>query len=122
MKTVTIPEGMNPFVVYSNGVKYVYSPGETVEVPDGVAIEIEEYRDAQNKKPGAVDAPFDDVVHIGAEAPTDDAVLWVDTDEEGGNVVTTEAPITTADNGKFLRVVDGKWVAVALETAEGASF
>ncbi len=63
-----------------------------------------------------------DVVHIGAEAPTDNAALWVDTDEEGVNVVTTETPITTADNGKFLRVVDGKWAAVALENAEGASF
>ena len=30
--------------------------------------------------------------------------------------------VTADDNGKFLRVVDGKWAAVALESAEGGSF
>lgn len=30
--------------------------------------------------------------------------------------------VTADDNGKFLRVVDGKWVAVALESAEGGSY
>lgn len=43
-KIVTIPtDGGNPFVVILGGVKYVYKPGETVEVPDGVALEIEEW-------------------------------------------------------------------------------
>ncbi|MGM9642338.1 MAG: polysaccharide deacetylase family protein [Eubacteriales bacterium] len=44
-KTVTIPnDGTNPFVVMHNGVKYTYEPGATVTVPDGVALEIEEYK------------------------------------------------------------------------------
>lgn len=30
--------------------------------------------------------------------------------------------VTADDNGKFLRVVNGAWVAVALESAEGGSF
>lgn len=30
--------------------------------------------------------------------------------------------VTTSDNGKFLRVVNGAWAAVALESAEGGSF
>ena len=30
--------------------------------------------------------------------------------------------VTTSDNGKFLRVVNGAWAAVALENAEGGSF
>lgn len=30
--------------------------------------------------------------------------------------------VTTEDNGKFLRVVDGAWAAVAVDSAEGASF
>lgn len=30
--------------------------------------------------------------------------------------------VTTADNGKFLRVVDGVWRAVRVESAEGSSF
>lgn len=58
-KTVTIPtDGMNPFVVISNGVKYVYTPGETVTVPDGVALEIEEYKRWRDKYYGITPAPF----------------------------------------------------------------
>lgn len=58
-KTVTIPtDGMNPFVVMHNGVKYVYTPGETVEVPDGVALEIEEYKRWREKHPGENVPPF----------------------------------------------------------------
>ena len=30
--------------------------------------------------------------------------------------------VTEADNGKFLRVTDGAWAAVSVESAEGASF
>lgn len=31
-------------------------------------------------------------------------------------------PVTTADNGKFLRVVDGQWAAEAVANAKGVSF
>lgn len=49
-KTVTIPaDGMNPFVVMHNGVKYTFTPGETVTVSDGVALEIEEYKRWRSK-------------------------------------------------------------------------
>lgn len=59
-KTVTIPtDGMNPFVVIFNGVKYVYTPGETVEVPDGVALEIEEYKRWREKHAGENVPPFE---------------------------------------------------------------
>lgn len=58
-KTVTIPtDGMNPFVVIHNGVKYVYTPGETVTVPDGVALEIEEYKRWRDKYYGITPKPF----------------------------------------------------------------
>ena len=30
--------------------------------------------------------------------------------------------VTTSDNGKFMRVVNGAWAAVALESAEGGNF
>lgn len=41
------------------------------------------------------------------------------TNTEGGVVVYSEGsdrlpPVTSADNGKFMRVVNGKWAAVAL--------
>jgi len=58
-KKVTIPtDGGNPFVVILGGVKYVYKPGETVDVPDGVALEIEEWKRWKNKYHGAVQPPF----------------------------------------------------------------
>lgn len=36
---------------------------------------------------------------------------------DGGNV-----PVTEADNGKFMRVVDGAWAAVSVPNAEGGGF
>lgn len=59
-KTVTIPtDGMNPFVVMHNGIKYTYTPGETVTVPDGVALEIEEYKRWREKYYGTTHLPFE---------------------------------------------------------------
>ena len=56
-KKVTIPnDGMKPFVVMHNGEKYVYAPGQTVDVPDGVALEIEEYK--RKKLHGEAIPPF----------------------------------------------------------------
>lgn len=40
-----------------------------------------------------------------------------------GAVTVHEVPtVTTSDNGKFLRVVNGAWVAVAIANANGGSF
>ena len=40
-----------------------------------------------------------------------------------GAVTIAALPVvTTADNGKFLRVVDGAWTAVAIANANGGSF
>lgn len=58
-KIVTIPtDGGNPFVVILGGIKYVYKPGETVEVPDGVALEIEEWERWHEKYYGDNVPPF----------------------------------------------------------------
>ena len=42
MKTITIPEYKNPFVVVINNKVYQYKGGETIEVPDEVAEAIED--------------------------------------------------------------------------------
>ena len=40
-----------------------------------------------------------------------------------GAVTVHEVPaVTTADNGKFLRVVNGAWAVVAIDNASGVSF
>ena len=42
MKTITIPEYKNPFIVVINNNVYQYKGGETIEVPDDVAEAIED--------------------------------------------------------------------------------
>ena len=40
-----------------------------------------------------------------------------------GDVTIYEVPsVTTSDNGKFLRVVNGTWAAAAIDNASGVSF
>ena len=42
---------------------------------------------------------------------------------ETGAITIREVPaVTTADNGKFLRVVNGAWAAVTISDANGVSF
>ena len=42
MKTISIPEYNNPFVVNINNKEYIYKAGATIEVPDDVAEAIED--------------------------------------------------------------------------------
>lgn len=92
-KIVTIPQGMNPFVVIFNGDEYVYEPGTTVRVPDGVAIEIEEYIENQNKKASAAQPPFNtggnDGVGIASVIQSHKSA-----EDEGNNIV-----LVTLTNG-----------------------
>ena len=54
-------------------------------------------------------------------APGDSTVTSVN--GQTGAVTVHEVPAVTAtDNGKFLRVVNGAWVAVAIANANGGSF
>ena len=45
------------------------------------------------------------------------------TDGQAQDLIQKVIPnVTTADNGKFLRVVSGAWAVVTLNNAEGAEF
>lgn len=44
MKTVMIPSSMSPFIVYVNDKKYTYPAGTEQEVPDEVAVVIEQHQ------------------------------------------------------------------------------
>lgn len=57
------------------------------------------------------------------EEPIDapDGALWIDIDEEG-NSENGLPEVSTQDNGKFLKVVNGAWAAVSVPNAEEASF
>ena len=53
----------------------------------------------------------------------DDSGLVQSVDKDTGSVYSTMAPAVTAkDNGKFLRVTNGQWAAVAITNAEEVSF
>lgn len=41
---------------------------------------------------------------------------------DGGSSGSSLPDVTTADNGKFLRVVEGQWAASTVPNAEEASF
>lgn len=77
-----------------------------------------------NGKTGAVTLSATDVSAIPSTltgtvgqvlTKTADGQKWKDAAKELPNV-------TTADNGKFLRVVNGKWAAMAIANANGGSF
>ena len=91
MKTITIPAGGNggdPFRGIINGVEFIVPRGVEVSVPDEVAA--------------AVEAVLGVKIGEDGNYPADPRILPV---------------VTAADNGKILRVVNGKW-AVSAETTE----
>lgn len=59
MKQVKIPDCSNPFVVYINGKKYSYPSGTMQEVPDEVAVIIEQHNEVHKVDYPPVEAPFD---------------------------------------------------------------
>lgn len=50
MKTITIPNDYNPFIVEVNGVMFKYPAGTEQSVPDHVAAVIEQYKNSQPKE------------------------------------------------------------------------
>lgn len=61
-------------------------------------------------------------IYYGTTQPTGDThPVWIDPDgdhDDGGLLPA----VTAADNGKFLRVVNGAWAAAAINDANGVSF
>ena len=111
--------------------KSVYDATGTVEqaggIPDYVANNAPVV--SVNGKTGAVTlvkadvglSQVDNVKQYSAKNPPPYPVTSVN--GKTGAVTVHEVPVvTTADNGKFLRVVNGAWAAVAIDNANGVSF
>ena len=77
-----------------------------------------------NTKTGAVTLSADDVSAIPSTLTgTAGQVLTKTADGQEWKDATKELPnVTTADNGKFLRVVNGVWAAEVIDNANGGSF
>ena len=61
-------------------------------------------------------------IYYGTTQPTGDThPVWIDPggDHDDGGLLPE---VTAADNGKFLRVVNGVWAAAAINDANGVSF
>lgn len=61
-------------------------------------------------------------IYYGTTQPTGDThPVWIDPggDHDDGGLLPA---VTAADNGKFLRVVNGTWAAAAINDANGVSF
>lgn len=59
-------------------------------------------------------------VYVGTEPPTDPNVdVWIDPTGEASEILPS---VSAADNGKFLRVVNGNWAAESVPNAEGVGF
>ena len=106
-KIVTIPTGGgNPFVVILGGVKYVYKPGETVEVPDGVALEIEEWERWHEKYYGENEPPFGAAFDITAEVGQTIVVEEVD---DNGKPTEWEAADLPSGGAEYDAVFEGDY-------------
>ena len=77
-----------------------------------------------NTKTGAVTLSATDVSAIPSTLTgTAGQVLTKTADGQEWKDAAKELPVvTTADNGKFLRVVNGAWAAVSIANANGGSF
>ena len=75
---------------------------------------------------GKIKTLFSDKENTEALFPRTKISAVSDDDGTGLNVLLDNkidtVPVTSADNGKFLRVVDGKWAAATVLNAEEASF
>ena len=111
--------------------KSVYDPTGTVEaaggIPDYVANNAPVV--SVNGKIGAVTlakadvglSQVDNVKQYSVKNPPPYPVTSVN--GKTGDVTVREVPsVTTSDNGKFLRVVNGVWAVAAIDNASGVSF
>ena len=111
--------------------KSVYDPTGIVEasggIPDYVANNAPVV--SVNGKTGEVKlvkadvglSQVDNVKQYSAKNPPPYPVTSVN--GKTGDVTIGEVPsVTTSDNGKFLRVVNGAWAAAAIDNANGVSF
>ena len=111
--------------------KSVYDPTSIVEQSGGIADYVANNAPvvSVNGKTGAVTlakadvglSQVDNVKQYSAKNPPPYPVTSVN--GKTGDVTVREVPsVTTSDNGKFLRVVNGAWAAAEVDNASGVSF
>lgn len=114
--------------------KSVYDPTGTVEAAGGIPdyVEANGGKIDTIKVNGATQAIADKTVNITVPTKTSDltndsgyltSAPVTSVNGQTGVVTVREVPaVTTADNGKFLRVVNGAWATATIDNANGVSF
>lgn len=88
--------------------------GKGVAVPDGTKL------DGYSALVDQISGGGGGNVYVGTEPPTDpNTDVWIDPSGEASEILPQ---VTAADNGKFLRVVNGNWAAESVPNAEGVGF
>ena len=111
--------------------KSVYDPTGIVEASGGIADYVANNAPvvSVNGKTGAVKlvkadvglSQVDNVKQYSAKNPPPYPVTSVN--GQTGDATVREVPVvTTSDNGKFLRVVNGAWAVAEVDNANGVSF
>ena len=111
--------------------KSVYDPTGIVEAAGGIPDYVANNAPVTsvNGKTGEVTltkadvglSQVDNVKQYSASNPPPYPVTSVN-GHTGAGTVREVPSVTTSDNGKFLRVVNGAWAAVAIDNASGVSF
>lgn len=93
MKTIMIPECMNPFEVIINGVKHSYPAGTEQEVPDEVAAVIENHVDGAHNVPRSAAGDYDVVVNVYYRGDDETGDFEQKVDLLAGDYATVKAKI-----------------------------
>lgn len=93
---------------------------------DEMALQLADVIEKQNKITAAGILKGDGAGGVSSAVPGTDYLTEApvtSVNGETGAVKVQEVPsVTASDNGKFLRVVNGTWVAVAIADANGVNF
>lgn len=105
MKKVQIPTCMSPFIVDVNGKRYIYPAGTEQEVPDEVAIIIENHNKGHEAKHAPTVPPFESGLAI--QSATVGQTLVVEEVDANGK-------ITKCKGAEYQeKICDSEWVEVA---------
>lgn len=90
---------------------------------DEAIADVRSNKDAWNRKQDVIlasGAAVGDLIKVKAVDASGKPTAWAVA--VAGTDYMAPIPVNASDNGKFLRVVNGKWVAVAIADANGVNF
>ena len=131
MREIQIPTTSNPFVVWVNGVRYIYEAGATVTVPDEVAEVIEQAQYGPNLPPfdcGPGDSASGGGSGGGADVLNDSGIIKQEHLPDGYPYQIREEELAYTITASLYNYISGAWVPAKCQAdknfvlVEGESF